>query len=149
MDRFTTAVVGGVLVLIVAGLGAAVIVRSREQPPDLTTPSGVVLAYALAEQRGDASAAWDLLASSAQQRTTRDQFISRVGLDNEDRSYLATEGVQTDSDGASVVLLRTSRSSEGLFGSSSYTSRSTVRLAREPDGWRITVPHDDYVLTKR
>ena len=52
MDRFTWTVVGGVVGLVVIGLAAATFARGREAPPDLTTPAGVVLAYALAEQRG-------------------------------------------------------------------------------------------------
>ena len=146
MDRFTVAVVAGVLVLIVAGLGVAAAVRGREQPPDLNAPGGVVLAYAQAEQRGDPAAAWDLLAPSAQARTTRDRFIARAGGDGSDRTYLSTEDLETDGDSARVALLRTYPGSGGLFGSRSYTQRSTVVLARGDTGWRITVPPDDYLL---
>src|SRR5438105_6896668 len=146
MDRFTTSIVGGVLLLIVAGLGVAAILGNRQEPPDLTKPSGVVLAYALAEQRGDPAAAWDLLAPSAQSRTTRDQFIARASGDNAERAYFSTEDGVIEPDLASVTLLTTYPSSGGLLERSTYTSRSTVRLVHEVDNWRITVPHDDYLL---
>lgn len=147
MDRFTYAVVGGVLALVVAGLVAAAVLRGHTPEPDLTTPSGVVLAYALADQRGDGQAGWDLLASSVKSRNNRDQFLVRFGNRGSDREYLTTQDERVDSDGASVVLVRTYAASGGIFGSSSYTNRNTVRLARESDGWRITVPPDPYVLT--
>jgi len=146
MDRFTTFVVAGVLLLIVVGLGAAVVFRGQQQPPDLTRPSGVALAYALAEQSGDPAAAWDLLAPSAQARTTRDQFIARAGSTGSDRAYLSTEDLATESDTARVALVRTYPASGGLFGFNSYTQRSTIVLERDPSGWRITVPPDDYLL---
>jgi hypothetical protein len=148
MDRFTTSVVGGVLLLIVAGLSAAAILGTRQPEPDLTQPNGVVLAYALAEQRGDVATAWDLLDPSAQARTTRDQFIVRASQRESERGYLSTENVQLGSDDATVALIRTYPGSGGLFGSNSYTERSTVRLARGPAGWRITVPHDEYLFRK-
>ena len=147
MDRFTWAVVGGVLGLVTAGLVAAAILRGHGPTPDLTTPSGVVQAYGLAEQRGDGQAAWDLLATSVKARNNRDQFLARFGNRGNDREYLTTEGEQIDADGASVVLVRTYPASGGIFGSSSYTNRNTVRLAREPAGWRITVPPDPYLLS--
>jgi len=146
MDKFTTSVVAGVLLLVVVGLGAAAVLRDRQQTPDLSQPSGVVLAYALAEQRGDPATAWGLLASTAQARTTRDQFLARAGSSGTDRAYLSTEDIATEGDTARVALVRTYPASGGLFGSSSYTQRSIVVLQREPGGWRITVPPDDYIL---
>jgi hypothetical protein len=149
MDRFTWAVVGGVLGLVVVGVVAASIVRGRETPPDLNTPSGVVLAYALAEQRGDGQAAWDLLAPSVQARADRERFLARFGERGSDRAFLSTESETTTGDTASVALVRTYPSSGGIFGSTSYSNRNTVRLVREPEGWRITVPPDDYLLVDR
>src|SRR6185503_14471709 len=143
---FTWAVVGGVLALVVGGLVAAMLVRGRERPPDLNTPSGVVLAYALAEQRGDAQAAWDLLATSAQARGDRDRFIAGAANNGSSvREYLTTDDERLDGDNAaSVVLVKTYPPSGGLFSSgSSYSSRNFVRLARQGQSWRITVPPDE------
>ena len=146
MDRLTIGVVAGVLALVVAGLVTAAILGGREPRPDLNTPSGVVLAYALAAQRGDGAAAWDLLASSVQARNNRDQFLARFRSRGNEREYLTTEQEVIDAGGASVVLVRTSAASDGIFGSTAYSSRSTVRVTREASGWRITVPPDPYLL---
>ncbi|HLZ25792.1 MAG TPA: hypothetical protein VKV73_00550 [Chloroflexota bacterium] len=149
MDRFTWLVVGGVVSLVVAGLAVAILLRGREAPPDLNTPAGVVLAYARAEARGDPQTAWDLLAPSAQARGDHDRFLARAGSagGGGDREYLTTEDVRIDANGASVVLVETSTGSGGLFGSSSYARRATVRLSREGADWRIVVPPDDYLLS--
>jgi hypothetical protein len=146
MDRFTVAVVGGVLALVVAGLVAAAVLRGHAPEPDLGTPSGIVLAYGLAEQRGDGQAAWELLATSIQTRNSRDQFLVRFGGHGRGPDYLTTEDERIDGDGASVTMVRTYPGSGGIFGGNGYTSRNTVRLAREAAGWRITVPPDPYVL---
>jgi hypothetical protein len=148
MDRFTYIIVGGVLALVVAGLSAAAIARGRETPPDLTTPSGVVLAYALAEQRGDGQAAWELLAPSAQARADHDRFVARAANNSADRAYLGTENERVTGDSASVVLVRTYPASGGLLSGNSYTRRSTVQLTHDAAGWRISVPDDDYLLTR-
>jgi hypothetical protein len=145
MDRLTVAVVGGVVALVVVGLAVAGFSRGREVPPDLGTPSGVVLAYALAEGRGDGQTAWDLLAPSAQARGDRDRFLARVGS-GQSNAYFSTQDEQVDGDSASVTLLTTYPGSGGLFGGGSSNTRTTVRLARQPDGWRITVPPDGYAL---
>jgi hypothetical protein len=148
MDRFTWFVVGGVLGLVVVGLTAAAVLRGRETAPDLNTPAGVVLAYALAEQRGDPQTAWDLLASSAQARADRDRFLARASSrGGSDREYLTTEDERLDADGASVVLVQTYAGSGGFFTRTSAASRSTVRLTRQGADWRIVVPPDDYLLS--
>jgi hypothetical protein len=148
MDRFTWIVVGSVVGLVVIGLAAAALLRGREAPPDLNTPAGVVLAYALAEQRGDPQTAWDLLATSVQARTDHNRFLARAGSrGGGDREYLTTEDERIDTDGASVVLVRTYTGSGAVFGSSSYANRTTVRLTRQGADWRIVVPPDDYLIS--
>ena len=147
MDRFTFAVVGGVLALVAAGLLTAASLRGQVgSAPDLNTPAGVALAYAAAEQRGDAQAAWDLLATSAQQRGDRERFLARAGHSQPDNAYLSTDEERVDGDTASVTLVETYPGSGGLLGRATYTNRVTIRLARESAGWRITVPPDDFLL---
>lgn len=63
MDRFTWAVVAGVVGICVVALGSVLIPRVAERPPDLSSPDGVALAYALAIQKQDPDQAWALLAS--------------------------------------------------------------------------------------
>ena len=145
MDRFTLAIVVGVVLLVAAGIGAATVVGRNAAPPDLSTPAGVALAYALAEQRGDAQAAWGLLASSTQARADRDRFLAHAGSYQHGDEYLSTEEKRIDGDEATVVLVRTQPRS-GIFAGSGSSYRQTFRLAREPAGWRVTVPPDDYLL---
>jgi len=150
MDRFTYAVIAGVLVLVAVGLGATAVLRGREVPPDLSTPGGVVLAYALAEQRGDAETAWNLLAPSVQARTDRELFLARAAHRGGDRTYYSIEEAQLDGTGASVVLVQTYAGSSGLLGTAtSYSNRTTVRLSYDGSAWRITVPSDDHLLPVR
>lgn len=151
LDRVTVAVAAGVLGVVVIALIVAALLRDRETTPDLSTPRGVVLAYAQAEARGDGQTAWDLLADSAHRRGDRDRYLARVGsgVPSSPRTdYLSTEPAVIDAGGAtaSVVLVRTFASSGGLFPASSNSTRSTVRLALEDGAWRITVPPDDYIL---
>jgi hypothetical protein len=144
MDRFTYALAAGVLALVVGGLATAIVARGWSAPPDLSTPGGVVLAYAAAEQRGDALAAWNLLDPSVQARSDSDAFLAQPPYN--DRAYLSIEDERIEADGATVVLVRTYPGSGGLFGGGSYPGRSTVRLAHTDAGWRITVPDDSYRL---
>ena len=147
MDKFTLAVVGGVLGLIGVALVAALLIRGSAAPPDLSTPSGTVLAYALAQRRGDPHTAWDLLAPSEQARLDHDRFLARSANASDDNVYLTTEDERTEADGASVVLVRTI-SNRGLFGTrSSFSSRTTVRLIRVDDQWRISAAPDTFGLS--
>jgi hypothetical protein len=149
MDRFTLAVGGGVLALIVAALAVAMLVRSSATPPDLTTPSGTALAYALAVRRGEQQAAWDLLAPSEQARLDRERFLARASDSSAQNVYLTTDDERIDPDGgASVVLVRTFPRSGGLFSTGdSFSTRTTVRLIRVDGDWRISVPPDQYSLS--
>jgi len=147
MDKFTLAVVGGVLGLIGVALVAALLIRGSAAPLDLSTPSGTVLAYALAQRRGDPHTAWDLLAPSEQARLDRDRFVARSANASDDNVYLTTEDERIEADGASVVLVRTF-SNRGLFGTrSSFSSRTTVRLIRVDDQWRISAAPDTFGLS--
>ncbi|MBV9577217.1 MAG: hypothetical protein JO057_01360 [Chloroflexi bacterium] len=144
MDRFTLAIVGGVLALIGAGLVAAIVVRASAAAPDLSTPSGTVLAYASAERRGDTLAAWDLLAPAEQARLDRDRFLAQASDGDAQSVYLSTddEHIDPDAAGASVVLVRTYPGTHLLGAPNSYTVRSPARVVRIDQHWRISVPPD-------
>ena len=150
MHRLTYAVLGGVLTLVAVGLGAAAVLRSREVPPDLNTPGGVALAYVLAEQRGDAETAWNLLAASTQARADHELFLARAPHRGDDRTYYSIEDERLDGTSASVVLVQTYAGSSDLFGrGGSSSNRTTVRLTQDGSAWRITVPPDEYLLMPR
>jgi hypothetical protein len=152
VDRFTAAIVAGVLVLVVVGVAVAVLLRGQEVKPDLGTPGGVAMAYELALQRGDAEQAWDLLATSAKANASREEFLLRAGgrRSVEDRSRLSIDAEEVTGETARVELTRTYPGSGGPFGlGGSYSQRMTVRLVREGGSWRITVPSEPYLLTSR
>jgi hypothetical protein len=109
----------------------------------------VVLAYATAEQRGDGQTAWDLLHESAQARADRERFLASAGDGRNRRGYLSVEEPRVSGDEASVVLVTTYPGAGGLFGGGSYANRTTVRLGRAGEQWRITVPPDAYLFDLR
>jgi hypothetical protein len=141
-----------VLGLVVLALGLAVVLPSRQPAPDLNTPDGVSLAYALAIQRGDLDQAWDLLSGSVKAQVSKDRFITRVEATrgSYQRARLSIEDLRVEGETARADLVRTFPSSGGPFGlgNSSYSNRSTVRLARESGQWRIATPPDPYVIEK-
>lgn len=155
MDRFTWGVVVAVLVLVAAGVGTAVAVRGREVPPDLSTPAGVTLAYALAVQRNDGPAAWDLLAAATQAGARREQFIQRVAARSgwDDRARVSIEDERIQGQNSATVTLVRSRPGGGgaaswLFGDSGYTARNTVTLVLEGGQWKVRTTPDPHLLER-
>jgi hypothetical protein len=153
VTRFTWGIVVGVLALVVLSVGLAVALPRTEQPPDLSTPEGVVLAYALAMQRGEPEAAWDLLSREAKSQTTRERFLALTsGMTGAyERARLSIENVRIEGDTARAELVRTYAGSGGPFGlgGSPYSNRNTVRLGRENGTWRISTPPEAFVLEPR
>ena len=152
MTRFTWGIVIGVLALVAVALALAFAAPTRTQPPDLTTPEGVTLAFALALQQGDADQAWNLLAPSAQAQTTKDRFATRAAgvRGSYERARLTVDDATIDGDTARTNLVRSYASTGGLFGlgNSSYSNTSTTRLARDNGQWRITTPPDPFLVEK-
>ncbi len=146
IDRFTWGVVAGVLVLAAAGLVSAVVVRSGQSAPDLTTPRGLVTAYITDVQRDDADAAWDLLAPEALERGPKgpgpspalgkEEFRQQVLNSRSSRSRVRILGVTRSADTATVLLEVTSVSG-GLFDNA-YSRKIAVSLKRQGESWRIT-----------
>jgi hypothetical protein len=154
MDRPTLAFSGAILALIATGFVVAfVALRGPAPQPDLSTPAGVTLAFALAERRGDADAAWDLLAPSVQARTSHDAFRARFPEGTKyEAPLLTTEDEHIDGNSARVVLVQTYPGTTDLFGTTSSSSgRQTVVLTRTTDtnAWRITIPPDGWLLAAR
>ena len=150
MDRFTWGIVIGVVALVSVGIGAVVVTRGSDKPPDVSTPGGVALAFEQALDRGDADAAWNLLAPSAQAMTTRDAFVQRATNFQSvrgGRQRVAVETAVVDGDTARVEVVRVFPESAGLFNfGSGYAFRGTTRLARADSAWRVTVPSEPYLL---
>jgi hypothetical protein len=148
MDRFTWGVVVGAVLLVIVGLASVTLLQRTAPPPDLSRPEGVVRAYVVAMEEGRPEVAWDLLAAPARADVTRDEFIRRATTFRRGQaSRLAIEQVAVEGSTARIELARTFGGG-GLFGPSSYTERSTVRLEREGGSWRITVPPDAHLISR-
>ncbi len=150
LDRLTLGIGLGVLLLIAIGIGAAVFAGRGQAPLDLSTPEGVTLAYETDIQRGEADAAWNLLASEAQAGITRQEFLVRAaGLRRGSDVGFSVENVRSDGSTTHLDLVRV-ESTRGFLGlgpgGGSFTSRSPVTLVRENNEWRISVPADAYVI---
>jgi hypothetical protein len=110
----------------------------------------VVRAYIEATDGGHPERAWDLLAKSARKDVNRDDFIRDATLiRHSDSSRVAIESTEIEGNTARVELSRTYAGGDRLFGPSSYTNRITVRLEREDGEWRITVPPEPHLISKR
>jgi hypothetical protein len=152
MDRFTWGIAGGALLLVVLGIASVVLLQQPSGPPDLSRPEGVVRAYVQALEAGRPEDAWALLAEAARQDVTRDEFIRRATQEGTFRrrtSRLAIESAEIDGSVARVLLARTYDSGGGLFGPSSFTERTMVRLVRESGAWRIEVPPEPFLIARR
>jgi hypothetical protein len=148
VDRFTWAIVGGAVLLVVAAVTSVALLQSRSMPPDLSTPAGVVRAYYIAIDEGRPERAWDLLSSTARSGTTRDEFIRRAtSFRTSSEARVSIDGVEIEGDTANVRLGRT-YGGGGLFDSGGSTTYVRVRLDREGGAWRITVPPDPYLIER-
>ncbi|HZT08659.1 MAG TPA: hypothetical protein VFC51_16675 [Chloroflexota bacterium] len=148
MDRFTWAAVAGVVLLSVVAIVVAVAPRGEQQPPDLTTPQGVVAAYILAVQDKRADDAWAMLESPsaveavpspAGQTMTRETFRQQVNnaQQNGDRRLRIVD-TKEQADGVRVdVEITTFTGGPAIFGSDSYSRSATFILVRSDSSWRI------------
>ena len=157
MDRFTWAVVAGVVGLAIVALVSVTLIPAAQPPPDLSTPDGVVRAYVLALQNKQPDQAWDLLAPEAlagpgpRGRMDRDNFRQQVLNAQRERNsrvrLLQTVVLQTVPETARVEteVVTGGSSPWGIFGGS-LTHPATFSLRREGDTWRITSTPDVWQL---
>lgn len=150
MDRFTWAVAGGVVLLGLMAVGAAILMRGAP-PPDLSTPGGVATAYVLAIQSKHADEAWELLDSpgavdppgrsnSASATPTKDDFRREVNNAYSDPNRrIRLLGTEETGDAARVDLEITRVSQAPvLLGGGSSSRTVNVSLKRSGNSWRIT-----------
>ncbi len=142
----TWLVAGGVSLLALAGLTSMLLIRTTQNLPDLSTPSGVVTAYVQAVQSGKADRAWGLLSQDATNQAGPGQPGPLVSKSDFQQQVQASRGStasrvrilsSTQSGNAATVQVEvTSTSADLLTGSSSQTV--VVALKQESAGWRIT-----------
>jgi hypothetical protein len=152
VDRFTWGIVAGVLALVVVGIATAALVREREATFDLSTPSGVVLAFERALHDGDAERAWELLATSTQNTVGRERFLQRaqdlVNVRGNQAVRHTVEDERVTDETATVDLVRTYRSTGLLDFDGGSSARFTVRLVREIGAWRIAAPAEGFLVAE-
>lgn len=148
LDKFTGAVIGVVVLLLVAavltvnttgGAGAA----TQEYLP-LDTPEAPVYNAFLAFQRGDLTKAREQYSQQMLDEFKRDgTYDPLAGRSTSPTSsqrlrILKTEPIPDDPDRALVSFVQDTYNQGGLFGAGSTWSREgTVEVVREDDGWKI------------
>lgn len=149
-DKFLVGITVGAVLLVVLGIAAVFVVRRAPAPapPDLSTPAGVVQAYADALRAGEVDRAYGLLSRSAREAMPIDQFRRAATMpyrpaDNERRVLI--EPLREEGD-AAEVRVTVSRFSAGGSPFSAQTSHQdvTVQLVREDGAWRIVRPAEPY-----
>jgi hypothetical protein len=154
LDRLTLAIAAGAVVLVLVGIVVVMVKQRQEAPPDLATPSGVALAYVQALQKGEPERAWDLLAPAVQRQTSREQFLLNASQrgSRESQAHVSVENLRLTDPTAHMDVVWTFPPSVGFFGindGSSYTQRDAVTAELEPDGWRLLVPPQSYLVALR
>lgn len=137
LDRKLILVVGGALLLIVAGL-IALPLAARRQPvlaPE-TTPQGVVERFYQALFRGDYAAAHGYFSTDTKRRVAVGDL--QQSLQYELNNSQARIGkVEANDSSATVQVIITHFASGGLFGPNEYESENEILLQREGDAWTI------------
>ena len=150
LDKFTWAVIGVVLVLLIAAVVTVNMtggqgVEAQEYMP-LDTPEAPVYNAFLALQRGDLTTAREQYSEMILQQNERDNydpFAGRTASANSSQRLriIKVEPVPDDPNRALVTFIQDTYSQGGLFGAGSTWSREvTVEVIRAEDGWKINTP---------
>lgn len=137
LDRKLTLVIGGALLLIIAGL-IVLPLAARRQPtlaPE-TTPQGVVERFYQALYRGDYTTAHGYFSADTQRRVAVGELQQNLQGDL-NNSQARTGTVEVNDASATVQVIFTHFSSGGLFGPNEWESENEILLQREGDTWRI------------
>lgn len=147
LDKFTWAVIGVVVLLLIAAVVTVNVtggegVQAREYLPQDTPEAPVYNAF-LAFQRGDLTKAREQYSERVLGRYERDGYDPIAGRSTSTSSsqrlrILEVEPVSDDPDRALVTFVLDTYYQGGLFGSGSTSSRQgTVEVVREDGVWRI------------
>jgi hypothetical protein len=155
LDRFTWAVVGGVVGLGVVAIVNAAVFRGGP-PPDRSTPGGVASAYILAVQSKHTDEAWELLDSPRAVDVqpvrggtpTKEDFQRQVNNSYSDPNK-RIRLLKTDETGDTArVDLEITHVSQApvLLGGGSSSRTVSMSLKRSGESWRITSAPPIYEL---
>jgi len=137
IDRNLAALILGALLLIVVGL-IAVPLAARRTPSlaPATTPEGTVQRFYQATYNGDYSAAYAFLSGDTQRRLSLIELQQQLSVDlSRSQARISTTRV-TDSH-ATVRVMLTHFSPDGVFGSNEWQEDREVLLQREGAVWKI------------
>jgi hypothetical protein len=148
LDKFTWAVIGVVVLLLVAAVvtvnatGGAGAGAQEYLPPD--TPEAPVYNAFLAFQRGDLTKAREQYSEAMLDDNAKDPAYDPINgratstNSSQRLRIIKTEPVPDDPDRALVTFVQDTYNQGGIFGSGSTWSREgTVEVVREEDGWKI------------
>lgn len=147
LDKFTWAVIGVVVLLLVAAVvtvnatgGAGI---DTQEYLALDTPEAPLYNTFLALQRGDLTKAREQYSQEVLKElddSNYDPFSGRstTSTSSQRMRILKSEPASDDPDRVFVTYLLDSYNQGGLFGSgSTYSREGTVEVVREDDGWKI------------
>jgi hypothetical protein len=150
MDRWTWGLVAGIVAICAVALGAALVSRGAQTPPDLATPEGVAVTYILAIQNREPDQAWDMLTGPEAaagpfpgprgEVLTRETFRQQVlNQPRQNSRRLRLLGSSVSGDTAKVEVQLTYGSGSFLGGSPSANAQTrTFELKRQGATWRIS-----------
>jgi hypothetical protein len=136
LDRFTLGIALASLALVVGLLALALRPNPASQPPDESTPSGVIQSYALALSREDYRTAYGYFSRDAQREVPYERF---VGMRESQRGR-SVRLLEERIDGETAwVRIRVTYPSGGLLPllDSGGSSEQTIPLKREDGAWKI------------
>lgn len=137
IDRSLAILIGGALILIIAGLVA--IPLANQRTPVLaaeTTPEGTVQRFYQALYRGDYSTAHSYLGAETQRTVSVGEMQQALQYDLRD-SQMRVGKVDLNASGATVQVYITHFGSGGIFGGSEWESNNQLLLQQEGSAWKI------------
>lgn len=138
-----TWLVAGVVAIVIAAIAVATILVI-ERRPDADYPSGSPEAalqdYVRAWHAGDADAAWEVVSTAAQERSTLDRFRA-ANRRRDDEVYRVWIDETSVNDERATLLLTVERlSHDGLLGPGRERRGTRMTLVQENGGWKVDNP---------
>ena len=137
IDRGLVALILGALLLIAVGL-IAVPLAARRSPSlaPVATPEGTVQRFYQAVYNGDYSAAYAFLSADTQRRLSLIELQQQLGVDLL-RSQARVSTTRVTDSHATVRVILTHFSPDGIFGSNEWQEEREILLQREGAAWKI------------
>lgn len=137
IDRGLAAIIVGALLLIALGL-IAIPLAARRAPAlaPATTPEGTVQRFYQAAYAGDYSGAYAYLSADTQRALSLIELQQQLSSDLR-RSQVHVGSVNASSAQATVQVMLTHFTADGIFGSSEWREERQILLRQEAGGWKI------------